>query len=104
LNRPKWWGLLGIARKSRRLIWGIEKAMQAVSNRREGGLLIIAGDASCRSKIRLEREALKNGVKTVVVGDKEALGTAAGLPPVAALYCFDNNLAAAIAASVENDD
>lgn len=83
-SEERFYGLLGLVRRAGMLAAG-HAAVDKLIESGKGGLLIVAGDASPRTRERFTRKALQASLPLLVVGSMANLGRAAGMTPRAVL-------------------
>lgn len=83
-SQARFYGLLGLVRRAGLLAAGHE-AVDKLIESGKGGLLILAGDASPRTRERFTRKARQASLPLLVVGSMANLGRAVGLSPRAVL-------------------
>lgn len=88
----KFYRLLGLGRRAGQLTAGSDAVMRMLETD-QGGLLILAGDASQRTRARFTREALHAKTPLLVLGTMVELGQAAGMTPRAILALAKGTLA-----------
>ena len=88
-------GMLGLASRAGKLLFGAANAEAALARRR-GVLLIIARDAGENTVRRMRTLSERTGIPLLWYGDKFSLGKATGQTEKAVLLLTDANMANAI--------
>lgn len=88
--------LLGFAQKAGGVVAGLDAAQRAIERRR-ARLVLVATDASLRTRAQAVKACAKAGVRLVHWGEKEALGRALGIRDVAIVAIIHPQFSAAIA-------
>jgi ribosomal protein L7Ae-like RNA K-turn-binding protein len=91
----KWKALLGLGFCGGKVITGTEAVWSALEHRR-ASLVILAEDASERTKADFCRLSEKVGIPWILLSEKEILGKCTGQSPRAVLAVIDKQMAKAI--------
>lgn len=96
-------GLVGLARRGRRLAVGFGACVQAVAQNK-AALIILADDLSESTATKVRRQAEGHKVSLVVHGSKAAWGRALGREEVGVMALLDKGMAEAIMLKLNNAD
>lgn len=77
IEQNKVYGLLGLAAKSGKIVCGMDAVMDTI-NYKKAKLVIVANDASEKTKENAEYICNKNKIRFLVFGNKDALSHAIG--------------------------
>lgn len=91
----KFYSLLGLGKKAGYLKSGEMGCEIAIKNR-NCKLLIIASDATENTKSKFIKLANRYGIKYIIYGDKDALGSSIGKGLISVIAICDDNFAKAI--------
>lgn len=94
----KIYGLLGLAQRAGRITSG-EAAAEANIRKSKGKLVLIAQDASERTKDLFEGLCRKQKIKHLIIGEKIKYGIALGKSPRSVVVILDENFAKSIQAN-----
>jgi len=94
--------LLGLARRAGKVVLGHSAVLQALNNG-QAFLVLIAEDASDRTRRTFERLGYERNVTVIVVGVKTVLGQVLGTTPKAVCAVCDDNFASGIGAALDID-
>ncbi len=85
-------GLLGLCMKSGGLVFGTDACMDLIEKKKVS-LVIVASDASDRTKKNFEIACKRNGIPICIYGEIEALSNAIGKPNKAVYVLKNQNFA-----------
>ena len=95
MSESKFYGMLGLARRSGNIIIGFDRVVDAV----RCGLayvVLVSADCSANTKKRVEDKCRSYGADLITFGTSAKLGGAIGFDNAAVLAVTDNNFAVAI--------
>ncbi|WP_069649565.1 L7Ae/L30e/S12e/Gadd45 family ribosomal protein [Caloranaerobacter ferrireducens] len=91
----KFYSLLGLCMKAGHLKFG-EMGCEIAIKKRKCRLLIIANDASENTKNKFIKLTKRYGIKQIIYGDKDALGSSIGKGLISTIAICDDNFSKAI--------